>query len=153
MEAGMNYFSCISIIISFILAHTNPVMLSFISLLYYKNLNDHVTMFVKAKRKENSITEYFEVLGGPNANPNYFKESEKFGKRIYKKKIVNKWHLLVFLIKNPILILDRKHYLLDFNNNSLKQSCMRKFLDYDFCSNLCKRRKYINEYSRLISED
>jgi hypothetical protein len=110
-------------------------------------------MFVKAKRKENSISEYFGVLGAPNANPNYVNESEKFGRRIYKKKIVNKWHLLVFLIKNPILILDRKHYLLDFNNNLLKQSCMRKFLDYDFCSSLCKRRKYINEYSRLINED
>jgi hypothetical protein len=128
-------------------------MLSFISLLYYKNLNDHVTMLVKAKSKENSITEYYGALGGPNANPNYVKESEKFGRRIYKKKIVNKWHLLVFLIKNPILILDRKHYLLHFKNNSLKRFCMQKFLDYEFFSNLCKRRKYINEYSRLISED
>ena len=102
--------------VSFILAHTNPVMLSFISLLYYKNLNDHVTMFVKAKSKENSITEYYGALGGPNANPNYVKESEKFGRRIYKKKIVNKWHLLVFLIKNPILTLDRKNNLIKLDS-------------------------------------
>jgi hypothetical protein len=132
--------------VSLILAHTNPVMLSFISLLYYKNLNDHVTMFVKAKRKENSISEYFGVLGAPNANPNYVKESEKFGRRIYKKKIVNKWHLLVFLIKNPILILDRK-------NNLIKLDCRHKESvlvgEYNYRVN-CELKEFSKEIRELI---
>ena len=109
-------------------------MLSFISILYYKNLSDHVTMFVKTKSNDNNnkISEYFGDLGGPNNNKKYEIESKKFGRRIYNKKIVNKWILMVFLIKNPILITQRKDYLLDFKNSLLKQSLIEKCFSYDF---------------------
>ena len=91
-------------------------MLSFISILYYKNLSDHVTMFVKTKSNDNNnkISEYFGDLGGPNGNNKYAIESEKFGKRSYSKTVVNKWRLVIFLIKNPILIMDRKNNLNGF---------------------------------------
>ena len=33
---------------------------------------------------------------------------KEFGNKKYKKHIVNKWHLVAFLMKNPILLMFRK---------------------------------------------
>ena len=105
----------------FIKAHTNPVLIIFISLLYHQNLRNIIRNF-KNKTSENKKLNNFSLelcdeLMGPNTNSKYQIETEKFGERSYKKNIVNKWHLILFLIKNPILIIDRKHNLINGKKN------------------------------------
>ena len=44
--------------------------------------------------------------------------------KTYKKRILNKWHLLILLMKNPILILLRKNNLNKSNKrNNQKSKC------------------------------
>ncbi len=77
----------------------------------------------------NFSLELFDELIGPNTNSKYQIETEKFGKKSYKKNIVNKWHLIIFLIKNPILIIDRKHNFINVkkkSENSLNFGCCCK---------------------------
>ena len=38
-------------------------------------------------------------------------KGKRIKKKNYKKHIVNKWHVISFLLKNPILIIERKHNL------------------------------------------
>ncbi len=117
----------------FIKAHTNPVLIIFISLLYHQNLRNIIRNF-KNKTSENKKLNNFSLelcdeLMGPNTNSKYQIETEKFGERSYKKNIVNKWHLILFLIKNPILIIDRKHNLINGkkkSENSINFDCFCK---------------------------
>ena len=93
--------------------HTNPVLISFCSLLYYKSLRYHVHNY-KLERK--CIEE------GLNLNDEFHIEMVSFtGKPIaviqdnehkaYNKFIVNKWRVFLMLNYNKTLIKYRKHNL------------------------------------------
>lgn len=127
-------------------------MLSFISLIYYKNLCNHVRQYVKPEVAMNNqtIPEYFGDLGGPNSSQNYEIYSEKAGRRIYKKRIVNKWHLIIFLVKNPILIIERKHNFDAFRNrvDLLIDKCLSLSI-FNACNIQCNKES--GENSKLIN--
>ena len=88
-------------------------MVSFCSLLVYKGLSDHVRSIVLKKIDKNikftgnspskrtglEKDHYISVLP--------LKGSRK--RRIYRKHIVNKWHVMLLLLKNPVLLMYRKN--------------------------------------------
>jgi hypothetical protein len=56
-------------------------------------------------------------------------KGKKIKKKNYRKHIVNKWHVIAFLLKNPILIMERKHNLKVIKKEEKKKSscfCCRK---------------------------
>jgi hypothetical protein len=99
--------------------HTNPVLNTFLSLLYYKSLSEHLRRYKIEKvlfgdeEDEDNYLKIKKFRGklsaiGPS-DPNII--SKVFTSKLYKKRIVNKWHLLVFLSKNPSLIKYRKQFM------------------------------------------
>lgn len=93
--------------------HTNPIILTFCSILYYKDLNEHLNRY-KLEKKFSSIAENDELdlqikkFNGFLLHPNTLENKRK---RIYNKRIVNKWHLILCLCQNPQLVLYRKEYI------------------------------------------
>ena len=109
--------------------HTNPVLLSFCSLLYYKNLQIQIKNFIKERKKiEDKI----------NMNIKFSFRIKKFTGRVlvsdaeneallikkYKKHILNKWHLLLMLHRNKSLIKYRKFNLIIKQENNLKTTLL-----------------------------
>ena len=84
--------------------HTNPIMITFCSLLYYKGLSNHVRKKYFESSKDHELTRF---------NP----------MRNYKKRIVNKWHVLYFLTKNPILLMYRRDNLIHCVVSKPKKGC------------------------------
>ena len=95
------------------------------------------------------IAELFDEITGPTTNHRYQIETEKFGTRSYKKKVVNKWRLIVFLIKNPILIIDRKHNLIKCKTDCEKKSFFKNFLNSLNCGS-CKKKSNNEDNENLI---
>jgi hypothetical protein len=93
--------------------HTNPVLIAFCSLLYYKNLRDHVHNYrIERKCIENGINmndefriKIVEFTGKPIA----IQQDTKH--KAYKKFIVNRWCVILMLHYNKSLIKYRKHHL------------------------------------------
>ena len=77
-------------------------MITFCSLLYYKGLSQHVRMILR--ETVNKHEKYYGALGSVASG------SRK--RRLYKKRIVNKWHVMLFLMKNPILLMYRKYNMI-----------------------------------------
>ena len=87
-------------------AHTNPILVTFCSLLSYKGLDDHIKALVSTQSDFNVQFTGFHDIPLP-----VYGKAKKLNKKKYQKHIVNKWHVMLFLMKNPILILERKNNL------------------------------------------
>ncbi len=88
-------------------AHTNPIMLCFCSILYYKGLSEHIERTHKVELVTSST-----ISIEPTAQLEPSRRSERANSsktnKIYAKRIFNKWRLMVMLTKNPSLKLYRK---------------------------------------------
>ena len=125
-------------ILLFYKVHTNPVLISFCSILYYRDLADHIKNYNKEKKclaktminqaeKENYyffikqfgnkiMTSHNLIDKVANKTTN---KSRKMKTKIYNKTIVNRWHLLIRLNLNKELIQFRKHNIrIKFSNES-----------------------------------
>ena len=97
--------------------HTNPVLLSFCSLLYYKNLQIQIKNYKKERRnieeKINMNNKFsFRIKKFTGRVLDSAAENEALLKRKYKKNILNKWHLLLMLHRNKSLIKYRSSNLI-----------------------------------------
>ena len=102
--------------------HTNPTLISFCSILYYNHLDKHVKRYLIEKRKiEEKSKEVTVQLKGFDGRLR--SKIIKKGSKTYCKIIVNRWHLLVILDKNKILLAYRKREN-NFNFETINQ--MRK---------------------------
>ena len=110
--------------------HTNPIIICFCSVLYYKHLAEHIRRYKIQKRDlnldENESDELFVKLTKFNGRLSISEAAEQIplsnmymsldNKRIYNKKIVNRWHLFLRLNLNKELMVYRK-YLYQNNDN------------------------------------
>ena len=102
--------------------HTNPIIICFCSILYYKHLAEHIRRYKIQKRdlnlNENESDELFVKLTKFNGRlsisehehqslTNMYTSSN--GTRLYNKAIVNRWHVLLRLSINKELTFYRKH--------------------------------------------
>jgi hypothetical protein len=94
--------------------HTNPILVSFCSILYYKDLGVHIKLYKKEKNllKVDSVERFFfmKKFSGKLSNETQ-KNQENKTTKIYKKHIINRWHVLVKLSLNKELIQFRRHNL------------------------------------------
>jgi hypothetical protein len=90
-------------------AHTNPILITFCCLLSYKDLSDHLLAYGKENKKKQSKTIIRFINGLDYSYKRRLYLIKEFGNRKYKKQIINKWHLIAFLMKNPILLMFRKN--------------------------------------------
>ncbi len=119
--------------------HSNPIIITFCSLLYYKDLSDHIRnhrIEKLIKRLDKSIEECYKlrpsnfnkkpVMNEYEFHPFVNGYSINYAKRrnFYNQKIVNKWHLLIRLSFNIELIKYRKHRI----NNSRMKTKSNKYL-------------------------
>ena len=114
----------------FVLVHTNPIIICFCSVLYYKHLAEHIRRYKIQKRdlnlNENESDELFVKLTKFNGRLSISEAAEQIplsnmymsldSRRIYNKKIVNRWHLFLRLNLNKELMAYRK-YLYQNNDN------------------------------------
>lgn len=95
--------------------HTNPILLSFCSLLYYKNLREHIAEYKLERRRVEKIlnlNDEFSFRIKKFTGRSQATSAEKLGNKRYKKRIVNKWHVVLTLQMNKSLIKYRKHNLI-----------------------------------------
>jgi hypothetical protein len=114
--------------------HTNPIILTFCSLLYYKELTEHLRRYkiekafaekfidkdeeIKMATFKGRVPPVFHVEDGSNkravsARPSFYEvQMNLLGPvKKYNKFIVNKWHVLVMLERNKALVRFRKHFV------------------------------------------
>jgi len=103
--------------------HTNPILICFCSILYYRDLGEHIRRYriekqiVKAKETNNLDDEVYYLIkkfGGKLViNDSFLKEKSSddriLRKKIYNQLIVNRWHVLLRLSLNKELIPYRQH--------------------------------------------
>ena len=111
--------------------HTNPILICFCSILYYRDLAEHVKNHNKEKKYLIAITKhndgnesdkkkyyFMKKFGNKMARQQELNEAEDMNrtnetpiskKKVYNKTIVNKWHLLIRLNLNKELIQFRKN--------------------------------------------
>ena len=85
-------------------------MITFVSLLAYKGLDVHVRKIV-TKKVHRSVKYYGIPVRNRMINEHTVGliEFKKLNKgRKYRRHVVNKWRVILFLAKNPILIMYRK---------------------------------------------
>ncbi len=98
--------------------HTNSILICFCSILYYKDLAEHIRRYRIEKSyilsKNYPIAFNFEQVSffikeftGKLSDDNKIIKEEDT--KIYNKKILNKWHLFVRLSLNQELIQYRSH--------------------------------------------
>ncbi len=92
-------------------AHTNPILVCFCSLLYYKDLSEHLRRFKVEKQN---------ILNSEELDCRMVFKLKKFVgflppcatvERDYDRLIVNRWHLMLRLAVNRELTVYRGHYL------------------------------------------
>ena len=117
--------------------HTNPIILTFCSILYYKDLDEHVHRYkterVFAERfiGEDELIKMTPFTGrvadkfflGDKSRPGSGSKPVSLATatdlhlnmlpaiKKYKKSVLNKWHVIVMLNRNKALIRYRKHHL------------------------------------------
>ena len=112
--------------------HTNPILICFCSILYYRDLAEHIHRFKNEKKilaismmnkeniNQNTLDEaeiYFFInkLGGQHAKDSLNRSEPEFSssrtKKQYKKYLVNKWHVMLRLTRNKELIQYRRHHI------------------------------------------
>ena len=96
--------------------HTNPILITFCSILYYKNLRNHIDnyklerQFIKNNYNYNQnefslrVATFDGKSGLIKSNTN-----DQSIKKKYNQFIVNKWHVLVFIHNNKSLLKYRAH--------------------------------------------
>jgi hypothetical protein len=92
-------------------AHTNPIMMTFCSLLTYKGLSEHARNIVLKKVDINvkfHRSSHFQENNSKDLQVYPFNLNRLKRRKIYKKHIVNRWHVYAFLLKNPVLLMYRK---------------------------------------------
>ena len=109
--------------------HTNPILICFCSILYYRDLGEHIRRYriekqiVKAKETNNLDDEVYYLIkkfGGKLViNDSFLKEKSSddriLRKKIYNQLIVNRWHVLLRLSINKELIPYRQHNIKKMN--------------------------------------
>lgn len=117
----------------FYIAHTNPILITFCCLLSYRDLSEHLLAFSKSTKKKQSkeITQFIHGLEYSNRRLNCL--TKLIGIKKYNKRIVNKWHLIAFLMKNPILLMFRnKKSTADLRINNLNDKSIEELATQDF---------------------
>ena len=108
--------------------HTNPILICFCSILYYRDLAVHIERYkiekkiIMAMNKTKTISDediyfFLKKFGGRFAKyqetvgetPADSAQIELSSKKHYKKYIVNKWHVMLRLTLNQELIQYRRH--------------------------------------------
>ena len=97
--------------------HTNPIVITFCSILYYKNLDKHIKYYLREKRQIESELQNcqeievdlksFSGLLVPEVIVDYRKTRVQY--KAYNQNIVNRWFILLMLEKNKQLIKYRSH--------------------------------------------
>ena len=99
--------------------HTNPILITFCSILYYKNLRNHIDNF-KLERQfiknnynynQNEFSLRVKKFDGKSSliKSNNDNNDQSSFKKKYNQFIVNKWHVLIFIHNNKSLIRYRAH--------------------------------------------
>lgn len=113
---SLNFESCNINDLFLFQVHTNPIIITFCSILYYADLDEHIRRYRHEKyamRRELSHDEFLALrkfkgkLEPIGSDENVSLKASKG----YNKRIVNKWHLLVMLKQNLSLIKYRKHLI------------------------------------------
>ena len=112
-----------------VLVHTNPIIISFCSILYYKELSLHIrryrfekfALLKKLRNKEAKVN--LKKFNGRLLGEEVFLELEHFNVKppkikTYNKTIVNRWHLYLRLLMNKELVVYRKKYLENKKNKN-----------------------------------
>ena len=98
--------------------HTNPIINAFCSLLYYPGLSEHIKKFsTELKSNQNNqnlpieVPEFLGIIERKKKFQINTKANKTFiiSTREYSRKIINRWHLYLYLTKNKTLLLYRKH--------------------------------------------
>jgi hypothetical protein len=111
--------------------HSNPIIITFCSLLYYKDLSDHIRNH-RIEKIEKGLDESIEKnytlkpsnfnkrpLNEFNVHPFVVKKSNLHQPmRSYNRKILNRWHLFLRLSINIELTSCRKHRMKKSMNDS-----------------------------------
>ena len=134
--------------------HTNPILICFCSILYYRDLAEHIKNFNKEKkrlmantRQDKENVYFLKKFGNKMARRVTLDTIEKqntnenmsLKNKIYNKTYVNKWHLLIRLCLNKELIQFRKH---NIKRKAKKESeSMFTKLTTKCCSKLKSRNK------------
>ena len=118
--------------------HTNPILICFCSILYYRNLAEHIRRYkiekelVKALETKNANKEiYFKLKtfsGYPLLNDPSSNEEKWTTKTCYSQHVKNRWHLIIRLSLNKELIQYRRHNLNTKNENESLFSLTKVFL-------------------------
>jgi hypothetical protein len=125
--------------------HGNPILITFCSLLYYKDLNEHI----RRHKIEKILMPLDETVNKSCIlRPSKFEKRPEFGEikhpfvknphvylKNYDRKVLIRWHLLLRLSLNPELTRLRKH-LIKSEKDEKKNSIRNKFIS--------KVRKIIN---------
>ena len=134
--------------------HTNPILICFCSILYYKRLRYHIRHYKLERKyieKEYNLTdEYTFKIKKFHGDPDIAKESEKEVKeriesiegsyeesesehelkpiscKIYKKCLVNRWHLFTMMDKNRSLIRYRQQHIKEKKVNLEKENLINR---------------------------
>ena len=128
--------------------HTNPILISFLSILYYKDLQEYIRRYHFEKRQLREIeTDKIELkmntYNGKLDNLNGFNDIKN--KRLYNKTILNRWFLYLQLSKNYDLIRYRGHNISKKEIPIDKPSLISKI---KACKNkmcCCKKSKKVHE--------
>ena len=99
--------------------HTNPIINAFCSLLYYPGLSEHIKKFsteLKSNKNNNQnlpieVSEFLGIVEKKKKFQINTKTNKTFiiSTREYSKKILNRWHLYLYLTKNKTLLTYRKN--------------------------------------------
>lgn len=82
-------------------------MICFCSILYYKNLSNHISHFKIEKRRIQTNLTRDKVCRIADFTGRAIND-RLANKKIYNTKILNKWHLLIMLDRNKSIIRYRK---------------------------------------------
>jgi hypothetical protein len=98
--------------------HTNPIINAFCSLLYYPGLSEHIKKFSTELKSNNNnqnlpieVPEFLGIIEKKKKFQINTKTNKTFiiSTREYSKKILNRWHLYLYLTKNKTLLTYRKN--------------------------------------------
>lgn len=116
--------------------HTNPILICFCSVLYYKNLRQHIDEYKLERKiiqdKLNLSDEYIIRIRKFTGKTHLIDENKVETAKKYNKFIVNKWHVILMIHNNKSLIKYRAHNINKIKNDingglieKVKNACMK----------------------------
>ena len=105
--------------------HTNPILLCFISILYYKHLDEHIYMYRLEKCHMMDKLENDEYISLKKFNGRLASIDQQRNEKNYNKTIVNRWNVALTLHYNKCLIKYRKHNIKQTKENFKVLSCFQ----------------------------